>query len=366
MPRLAVFLPSLREGGAERSMLKLAGGLAGRSHPVDLVLAQREGPYLDEVPDGVRVVDLRAPRVLRSLPALRRYLRRERPRALLSVMNHANVVALWARRLAGVPVRLVVSERVALSASTARASDLGGRLMPGLIRRFYPWADGVVAVSHALADDLARRAGLPRAAIDVIYNPIVTPDLERRAKEPLRHPWLESGAPPLVLAAGRFRPQKDFATLLRAFARVRRARPARLLLLGEGPERARLEALVAELGIGADVALPGFVANPYPYMARARVFALSSAWEGLPGVLIEALYCGALLVATDCPTGPREILAGGRYGRLVAVGDEAALAEGIDDALSGRIARPPPESWRPYEIESVVDQYLRLLLGGAP
>ena len=153
--------------------------------------------------------------------------------------------------------------------------------------------------------------------------------------------------------------------LFRSFARVRRTRPARLLLLGDGPDRPALEALVAELSLGDDVAMPGFVANPYPYMTRARVFVLSSAWEGLPGVLIEALYCGARLVATDCPTGPREILDGGRYGRLVPVGDELALAEGIEDALAGRLTPAPPESWRPFEIESVVDRYLHLLLGRA-
>ncbi len=360
--RLAIFIPSLHEGGAERSMLKLSGGLAARGHEVDLVLAQREGPYLAEVPESVHVVDLAAPRVLRSLPALRRYLRQARPHALLSVMKHANVVALWARRLAGVPTRIVVSERVALSPNVEHASDWGTRLMPHVIRIFYPWADAVVAVSQGVADDLALRTGLSHEDIDVIYNPIVTPDLERRARAPVEHPWLEPGEPPVVLAAGRFQPQKGFPTLLRAFARVRRSRPVRLLLLGDGPERPALEALIAGLGLERDVSLPGFVTNPCPYMTRAAVFVLSSGWEGLPGVLIEALYCGAPLVSTDCPSGPREILRDGRYGRLVPVGDEVALARAIELALAGEIPPPPAESWRPFELDNVVDQYLDVLL----
>jgi glycosyltransferase involved in cell wall biosynthesis len=326
------------------------------------VLAQREGPYLAEVPESVRVVDLQASRVLTSLPALRRYLRSARPHSLLSVMKHANIVALWARRLAGVPTRIVVSERVALSPNVEHASDWSTRLMPHVIRMFYPWADSIVAVCHGVADDLANRTGLPRKDIDVIYNPIVTPDLKRRAHGPVEHPWLQPGEPPVVLAVGRFQPQKDFPTLLRAFARVRQSRPARLMLLGDGPERPALEALIATLGLEPDVTLPGFVTVPYPYMARASVFVLSSGWEGLPGVLIEALYCGAPLVSTDCPTGPREILRDGRYGRLVPVGDEVALAQAIDMALAGEIPPPPPESWRPFELETVVDQYLEVLL----
>jgi glycosyltransferase involved in cell wall biosynthesis len=362
MERIAIFIPSLREGGAERSMLKLGIGLAERGHAVDLVLAQREGPYLDEVPACVRIVDLEASRVLTSLPALCGYLRRQRPHALLAVMKHANVVALWARRLTRVPTRIVVSERVALTPNVEHATSWTTRLMPRVIRLFYPWADAIVAVCEGVADDLAERSGLARSDIDVVYNPIVTPDLARRARAPLEHPWLVPGQPPVVVAAGRFTPQKDFPTLLRAFARVRRRRPARLLLLGDGPDRPALERLIAELGIAGDVGLPGFLTNPYPYMARASVFVLSSGWEGLPGALIEALYCGVPLVSTDCPTGPREILQGGRYGRLIPVGDEVALAEGIEQALAGGIPAPPAESWRRFEQEAVVDRYLDLLL----
>jgi glycosyltransferase involved in cell wall biosynthesis len=361
--RLAFFVPSMRGGGAERSILKLARSIAERGYSVDLVLAQVEGPYLAEIPDSLRVVDLKAPGVLSSLPRLVRYLRRERPEAMLSALNHANIVALWARLLAGSPKRLVVSERSALSVCTENSTKQRGRLMPKLIRRFYPWADGIVAVSEGVAEDLVASTGISRDRIQAIYNPIVTPEFQQKVQDPLEHPWFEPGQPPVILAAGRLRPQKDFPTLIRAFAQVRQWHSARLLILGEGSERPALESLVKELGLAADVSLPGFAANPYPYMTRAAVFVLCSRWEGLPGALIEALYCGIPLISTDCPSGPREVLKDGQYGQLVPVGDANALSQALERVLLERSPSPPPESWTPFEQEVVVDRYLELLIG---
>ena len=310
----------------------------------------------------MRVVDLKASRVLASLPALVRYLRRKQPQAMLSAMGYANIVALWARRLAGVPTRVVVSERNTLSSSVQHASSWRGRLMPHLIRRFYPLADGIVAVSKGVADDLAQVTGIPREHIQVIYNPVVTPELQEKAQAPLEHPWFAPGESPVLLAVGRLTAQKDFPTLIHAFAQVRRACSVRLLILGDGEERPALEAIVRRLGLERDVSLPGWVSNPYAYMARASLFVLSSRWEGLPGVLIEAMYCGMLLIATDCPSGPREILRNGQYGHLVPVGDVAALALAIESALAGKRPGLTRESWRPFELETVVTQYINLLL----
>jgi len=360
--RVSIFVPDLVVGGAERSMLKLAAGIASRGYQVDLVLAQARGPFLAEVPKSVRLVDLQARRVLSSLPALVRYLRRERPAALLSVL-HANLVALWARRLAGgVPPSLVVSERDTLSSEFQHyRSDLRMRVMPHLIKRFYPWADCIVAVSKGVAEDLVRVARIPRKLIQVIYNPIVTPEFRQKAQARPAHPWFQAGAPPVILAVGRLTAQKDFGTLIRAFARLRQTCSARLLILGEGEERPALESLVHHLGLEEEVGLPGYVADPYPYMARASAFVLSSRWEGLPGVLIEALYCGIPLIATDCPSGPREILADGKYGILVPVADADALSLAMETALDGGILRPPQESWHRFELDAVVDQYLHVL-----
>jgi glycosyltransferase involved in cell wall biosynthesis len=235
--------------------------------------------------------------------------------------------------------------------------------MPQLVRYFYPWADCVVAVSKGVANDLVRFGKIPSERIRVIYNPIVTPEIQEKAKAVLEHPWLEEGQPPVILSVGRLTAQKDFSTLIHAFAAVRQTHAARLLILGEGEERSSLEFLIRQLGLEQDVSLPGFVPNPYPYMVRAAAFVLSSKYEGLPGVLIEALYCGAPLISTDCPSGPREILANGKYGQLVQVGDVTTLAHAIQMALHGKIARPTQESWRHFEFEFVVNQYIHVLFG---
>jgi glycosyltransferase involved in cell wall biosynthesis len=365
--RLAVFLPGLYDGGAERTILNLIDGLASRGHSVDLLLARAEGPYLSEIPKHVRTVvlnpsSLEALRTLGSLPALVNYLRRERPDALLASL-HANVISLWARRLARTRTRVVINEQNTFSVSTEQSPVAYRSVVPLLTKAFYPWADLVTAVSKGVADDLAVTTGVPKRQIQVIYNPVITPDLKRKAMESLDHLWFRPDQPPVVLAAGRLDPQKDFPTLIRAFKRVRESGPARLVILGEGSERPGLQALIRELELDQHVALPGFVSNPYAYMAHASVFALSSRWEGLPTVLIEAMCCGAQVVSTDCPSGPSEILANGLYGRLVPVGDSAALSAAITAALRDP-RRPSPESWRPFELETVVDQYASALFPG--
>ncbi|TMK19533.1 MAG: glycosyltransferase [Actinobacteria bacterium] len=332
--RVAIFTANMDGGGAERAMLKLAGGIAGHGYDVDLVLSRAEGHYLQEVPDSVRIVDLHARRLLSSIPGLVRYLRRDRPNAMLTSMNYVNIVGIWARTLARVDTRLIVNEP-------------------------YPY------MAHAGVFVLSSRwEGLPSVLIEVVHNPIVTTELRELVAEPLGHPWFGRGQVPVVLGVGRLAPQKDFGTLIRAFARVIARRPCRLMILGDGPERASLEMLVAERGLTGSVDLPGWISNPYPYMAHAGVFVLSSRWEGLPSVLIEALFCGVPVVATDCLSGPREILEGGRYGALVPVGNEDALAAAIERALTGELELPPAESWEPYEQETVVRRYLEVLVGG--
>ena len=361
--RLALYLPSLRGGGAERVMVTLANSFAVRGLAIDLVLAKAEGAYLVEVAPSVRVVDLSACGVLASLPVLAGYLRREQPRAMLSAMNHANVIALLARRLAGVTTRLVVSEHANFSQSMTVEPSRRGRLMPWFMRGAYPWADGVVAVSAGVADDLARAIALPRESIKVIYNPVVGEQTLCLANAPLDHPWFAPGEPPVVLGVGRLTAQKDFDVLIRAFASVRKMRPARLMILGEGELRPELEALVRQLGIGADVALPGFQANPLAYMRRAALFVLSSRFEGLPTVLVEAMACGTPLVSTDCPSGPAEILEGGKWGRLAPVGDAQALAEAMLATLAETRHPDVAHRARDFGVDRAVDGYLRALHG---
>jgi glycosyltransferase involved in cell wall biosynthesis len=358
---IAFFLPSLRGGGAERVMMNLAQGMAERELPVDLVLVAAEGAFLSELPSGIRVVDLRARRVLRSLGPLIRYLRRERPRALVSSMSHGNVVALWAARLAGRATPVVATVHNTMSQSTPRQGRIAAGLWPRALRIFYPWAAKVVAVSRGAADDLARSSGFPRDRVEVVYNPVIMPDTLARAREVPEHPWFGPRQPPVILGVGRLTPQKDFPTLVRAFAEVRRRRLARLIILGEGDGRAELEALGRELGVADNMALPGFQKNALSYMSHSAVFVLSSAWEGLPTVLIEALAAGTRVVSTDCPSGPREILQDGRLGALVPVGDPSALSGAILEALD----RPPSgilsDALDSFTRDAAVDHYLRLI-----
>ena len=317
-------------------MLNLARGLVDLGYPVDLVVGTAAGPYRDLVPAGCHLVDLGAGRVLAALPRLVGYLRRRHPAILLSAMDHANLIALWARALARVPTRVAVSVRNHLSQEARHAPSLAGRWLPRLARIFYPQAQVVIAVSQGVADDLNRLIGPGRARVLAIPNPVVTPELAGLAAELPDHEWWRAGVQScgdVILAAGRLTPQKDFATLIRAFALLSRGRDLRLLILGEGPERAALESLISELGLTGRVDLPGFRANPFAYMARARLFVLSSAWEGLPGVLIQAMACGTPVVSTDCPSGPREVLDDGRCGRLVPVGDPQALATAMAETL---------------------------------
>lgn len=360
---VALYLPSLRGGGAERVMVTLANGFAVRGLAVDLVLAKAEGPFLGDVAANVRVVDLGARRVASSLPRLVGYLRRERPCAMLSALNHANVIALLARRLAGGRTRLVVSEHNNLSQSMTVEPSRRGRLMPWFMRRTYPWADGVVAVSAGVADNLARAIALPRESIEVIYNPVVGEQTLCLANAPLDHPWFAPGEPPVVLGVGRLTAQKDFDVLIRAFASVRKMRPARLMILGEGELRTELEALIRQLGIGADVALPGFQANPLVYMRRAALFVLSSRFEGFGNVLVEAMACGTPVVSTDCPSGPAEILEGGKWGRLAPVGDAEALAEAMLATLAETQHPDVAHRARDFGVDRAVDGYLRALHG---
>jgi glycosyltransferase involved in cell wall biosynthesis len=362
--RLAFFLPSLDGGGAERIMLNLAKESAALGHSIDIVLARAEGAYLSCVPANVRVVDLGASRPLTAIPTLVRYLSLERPRALLATVTNANMAAIWASKLASGPTRCVVREASTLSVELEHSSALNRFLVPRLIRHSFVHAHAVVAPSHGVADDLARIARLPRQPIRVIYNPVVSETLLAKSREPSAHRWLHQGDIPVIVGMGRLTRQKDFATLIRAFALAQERMPSRLVILGEGEDRATLKGLCRSLGVAENVDLPGFVANPYAVLSRAALFVLSSRWEGLPGVLIEALACGARVVATDCPSGPREILDNGRYGQLCPVGDVPAMAAAMVHVLTGGYVASDPAGWiGQFDLKANTAQYLDLLVG---
>jgi glycosyltransferase involved in cell wall biosynthesis len=358
--RLAFFIAQLRCGGAERVTINLLSAAARLGIPIDLLLARAEGPLLSEVPSGVRIIDFNVARLQHAIPKIAHYMRRERPSGVLSHITEANVACLIARSLARTKTPLVVVEHNHFSAM--RAAKAVRPRVEKLARWLYPWADHIVAVSAGVARDVESCLGLRPHRVRTIYNPVVDAQLLARAQDPCPHPWLSGGDPPVLLSVGRLAPQKDHATLLRAFAIVRRTRPARLVIFGEGAERPAIESLRRDLGLEADVDLPGITGNPYAAMRQASLFVLSSRFEGLPTVVIEALACGCPTVSTTCPSGPAEILDGGRYGLLVPPENPAALAAGIlkgldqhwdRDALRHRGAE--------FSATASLDQYLPIL-----
>ncbi len=360
--RIALLFATSGHSGVDRVLANLLPELGAAPHAFDLLGIRNHGPYLDAVPGNVRRITLPAAHRNTVLPGLIRYLRRERPAALLTASHRLNRAAVIARVVAGVPLHLTLRMGMSLSGLAVEQGPRRSARLFRSMRRWYPRADAVVAPSAGVADDLERLAGVGAERLHVIPNPIVNARFEALAAEVLDDPWLAPGAPPVLLGAGALEPRKDFATLVRAFARLRRERACRLIILGEGRERPRLEALAAELGIAEDLRLPGHVANPYPWMARAAVFALTSRREGSGAVLVEALACGTPVVATDCPSGPAETLQQGRIGPLVPVADDAALAS----ALSCLLGDPPPAAElraaaEPFRADVAARRYLAAL-----
>ena len=282
-----------------------------------------------------------------------------RPDVLIAVSN-AVIPALIARRLF-TPKTRTLARQDSTHTMQLLTGDLKMRMALRLKRYLLPSADAVIAVSSGVAEDLKRN--IPGAAdlVEVVPNPVVSDELEDRAAAPVDHPWLSDPQVPVILSAGRLVPHKDHPTLLMAFAEVVRSRPARLIILGEGPDREKLTALAREFGIADLADFPGFVHNPYSYMSRASVFALSSVTEGLPTALIEAMACGTPVVSTDCPSGPGEILEDGRWGRLVPVGDWQSLSKAILDTLD---SPPAPDLLKSraqaYSVRPSVDRHLQL------
>ncbi len=391
---LAIFIPSLEAGGVARVMLHLAEAFVTYGHRVDLILCQNKGNFIDRVHPTINVVCLnpspmwtsrfrllfwkprlffallfpillsrKPPKTLRYLSDLVRYLRQAQPDVLLSAKTPANLVAIWAQKLAGTGTRVVVSERSTISTVIEKSRKWRWRFLQPLIQEAYPQADMLIAVSNGVAEDVSVIANLPQEQISTIYNPILSEDIKNQSIATISHPWFDKKSIPVILGVGRLVPAKDFSTLLRAFAHIRTKRAAHLLILGEGRERQTLENLAIELGIASDFSLPGFVKNPYPFMSQAAVFVLSSILEGMPNALLEALACGCPVVATDCRSGPREILRNGIIGPLVPVGDEMALAQAIFHSLNDP---PDTNQLRAYasefDLKIIAEQYLKILL----
>lgn len=359
--KIALVLPDLRPGGAERVAIHLMRHFVAAGHRVEFVLMRRAGELLAEVPGAVPIIDLGAERIRNAVRPLARYFRHSRPDAVQVSMWPLTVAAIIAHRLARSRARLVVSDHIALSKQYGGTPMVIAALRAST-RLLYPLADARVLVAEGAAQDLARLSGLPRESFEVVHNPVFVPDRSIEPKPEVEVIW--GAADGRIINTGSLKSQKNQALLIRSFARLRQARPARLMILGAGALEAELKDLAQSLGVADDVIFAGFVANPWPYYASADLFALSSDYEGYPLVLIEAMLSGLPVVATDCESGPREILDNGRFGRLVPVGDQAALAR----AMLEELAAPHSPALLQKRAEQLsgpetADRYLELLLG---
>lgn len=364
---LLIFLPSAHGGGAQRVMVEVAHHIKLTGKSVRVAVPNLEGAMgqlLTERLGQDSLINMNHKGVARSLPSLVRILKELQPSTFLTGLRHGNVAGVVASILSGFSGRLVLSEHNTLSRITSgKGSSIKEQLLHKLLPAAYKKADHIIAVSQGVKRDIIR-LGIGHDKISVIYNPVVNPEMQALASdEQMLPPWMQSKAAPLIIGLGRLTEQKDFATLLEAFALVRRRQPCRLTILGEGPERRELVNLSVRLGVDSDFDLPGFVSNPYAYLAKADVMVLSSRWEGFGNVLVEALSFGVPVVATDCEHGPAEILDGGRYGRLIPIANAEALATAIGEAIlvgnQGREERISRS--KEFSAARIIPQYIEVL-----
>ncbi|WYP25858.1 glycosyltransferase [Alkalihalobacillus sp. FSL W8-0930] len=358
MKKIAFILYSLDGGGVERLTLHLINGLLDKGYKVDLLVVQLKGEYVDEIPDGVNLIHLDKANLRSSLLAIRGYLKVHQPDVLISAKDYINLIVLTAKKLTRVKTKVIVSSHVNITEQARRLPQFNN--VKRGISFMYRFADDIVCVSKGVAEDIRKVSRVSSEKVHVIYNPIVTPELIENGAKTVHHPWFDEGKQVLV-SVGRLHVQKDYPTLLHAFKKVSDEREVRLLLVGDGQEMDSLQALAKELKLTDLVDFVGFKNNPYPYMKQADLFVLSSAWEGFGNVLIEAFAMGTTVVATDCPSGPAEILEQGRLGTLVPVGAVAEMA----DAITYALAHPQPEELlkeraSTFSIENCVTAYERL------
>lgn len=359
-PRIALLLEDANDGGVERCIINLANGFSARGARVDVLNREHSGAYFGKLSSDVRVVDIATnPRTDVAVAA---YCDRDKPDILLAAKDEDCELAVKAAR------RSEHAPRLFLTVSVNITAQLDGRNAGPIkrwrryrdVRRIYSDTPDLVCVSAGVADDVASILGRDRKSLHVLPNPVVTSEHETLARQAVEHPWFSDADSPVILGVGRLGRIKNFALLVRAFARTRAQRECRLIILGEGKQRKMLVALGKKLGIDEWMDLPGFVDNPIAYMNQADLFVLSSRWEGFGNVLVEALACGTPAVSTNCPSGPSEILQNGRYGALVPIDDEIALSDAMVSSLKHPLeADILREAAAPFTLARSCDLYLK-------
>lgn len=341
--KIALLMPSFRAGGGEKAMIQIAGGLVESGCAVDLIVMRNDGELRSIVSDRVNIINFNTRRMIFSLPLLVLYLVKTRPLSIMALDEYSHLIAICASYLTLHKTKVVLRIGNMYTELFERYRHWKDKLLPFFIRLTYRFADHVVAVSRGVADDITKIAGLDHKKITVIYNPKPQSEIVQKMSEPATHPWLEQKTLPVAIAVGRLREQKNLGLLIRAFSKIQKRFPSRLIIIGAGRDEGKLRRLISDLNAEDYISLPGFMENPYSFMARSDLFVFPSLWEGMPNAVIEALMCGLPIIASDCDSGPREILAPktpynkriksgyelGEFGVLVAVNDEDSFVEAV-------------------------------------
>ena len=328
---------SFSAGGAERVVITLANSFANNGIDVTMIVVSSAGPLACELSDKVRVIDLGKKRAITSVRSLGKILKEGAYDSVMSTIDNINVTLVVTARLYRLKTNVVVRLANApsqLGRGKTGVKDIIFRLLKPLVFRVTGHADHIVAVSNGVRQDFLSMNPSAQDRVSVIYNPTISSKIFELAQESVNLERFFHDGAPVILAIGRLEPQKDFETLIDAFSLIAKERDVRLCILGEGSCRPRLEKKISSFNLQDKVALPGFDNNPYRYLARSSVFVLSSLYEGLPNVLIQALAFGLPIVSTDCKHGPREILENGALGLLVKPGDCEAMARAINKQIN--------------------------------
>ena len=361
-PKICILMPDFAGGGAERIMVYLANQFVRSGIQVEILAGLAAGPYLSQLDERVLLRSLGSKREIFVIHKVVLYLLRERCDAMLCILNTFNVVGILARQISRSKTHVVLSQRGTLTDFLRPDATWKQRLRLKLMRYTYKRAARVICISKGLANEISQQFSIDPDKLEVIYNPCDVTTVTSLSHESVDHPWFDPGEPPVILGVGRLVRQKDFPTLIEAFALVRRSRQCRLIILGVGPEKPKLEMLIEKLNVSNDVELLGFVQNPFAFMRNSSVFVLSSQYEAFGNVVVEALACGVPIVSTDCPFGPAEILEDGRWGKLVGIGDSTAMAEAILKTLNGDVVRSSEDRAQAFSGEKSVAEYKRVLL----
>jgi glycosyltransferase involved in cell wall biosynthesis len=349
---ILLFIYSYRGGGAEKMMVTIGNELHRRGHEVKQVAVSTDGPHRSKVDSSIQVIEIGGTNLFEIQCKMWMLIQNSESDVLLSTMEIPNIVSIIASRF---PTSIPTILRIA-SIYSSRERKGKYRFIPALKRLVYPRAEQIISISDAVGRDISEQTGVSRERVDTIYNPAYKDEIPVMMTEPVSHEWVKKKR--VVIAVGNFKPAKDYPTLIRAINHLQQWKETHLIILGNGDRRKEMITLAEELGIRKRVSFPGFVDNPYAYIAKSDVFVLSSAWEGFGNVVVEAMGCGTPVVCTDCPGGPSEILDDGTYGPLVPVGDSQALADAIQRMfINPTCADKLKSRAEDFSIESVVDKY---------